>query len=177
MLIKGALAKKIIQRTGLGHAYDIKRHIDMAAEKKVISHDEARHLKKEYDRLYQGKSLPKHEVKELLDKLKDKNIKISGSYLRTTAANTQKVIDTSARLVHAEEREHIVADYNMRNEELEKLAHDKNETEEEKKKREEKEKKEALKGQLNLMKGGKSSQSSHHQGTPIAGRLGGNKAA
>ena len=177
MLIKGVLAKKIIQKTGLGHAYDVKRHIDMAAEKKFISHDEAHHLKKEYDRLYQGKPVPKHEVKELLEKLKDKRIKIAGTYLRTTAANTEKVISRAEHVLHAEEHERIMADNRSREEELQKLAHQKDETDEEKKKREEEEKRAAKKEQTALMQGGKSGHGTPHQGTPIGKTLGGKKAA
>ncbi|MDP2630280.1 MAG: hypothetical protein Q8P56_02635 [Candidatus Uhrbacteria bacterium] len=178
MLIKGQLAQKIIQRTGLGHnKYNIKRHIDMAAEKKVISHDEAKHLKNEYERLYLGKPIPEHEVKELLNKLKDKKLNIPGTYLRTTASNAQKVIDISERLVHVEERQHIMEDNMARNEELEKIAHDKEENEEDKKKREEEEKRAHQKGQFTVMKGGRSGSAPHHDGAPLPHIMDGKKAA
>ena len=181
MFIKGALAKKIIQKTGLGHAYDVKRHIDIAAEKKFISRDEAHHLKKEYDLLYRGKPVPKHEVKELLEKLKDKRIKISGTYLRTTAANTGKVISRAEHVLHAEEHERIIADNRAREEELKNLAHQKDkkegETEEDKKKREEEEKRAAKKEQFKLMQGGKGDHVPPHHGTPIGPRIDGKKAA
>jgi|GEM_PF-6794149 len=135
MLIKGALSKKIIQKTGLGHAYSVKRHIEMAAEKKLISHDEARTLKKEYDRLNLGKPIPKHEVKELLTKLQDKRLNIPGTYLRTIAANPEKVISRAEHLVHAEERDRIIAQNKQQNLELEKT-----DEEAEKKKKEQEEK-------------------------------------
>lgn len=177
MLIKGQLAQKIIQRTGLGHnKYNVKRHIDMAAEKKVISHDEAKHLKQEYERLYLGKPIPEHEVKALLTRLKDKKINIQGTYLRTTASNPQKVIDISERLVHAEERQHIQEDNKARNEEFEKIAPDK-ETDEERRAREKKEKRDALKSQMGVVHGGRTDSAPQHEGTPISRWIGGKKAA
>ena len=149
----------------------------MAAEKNILTHDEAKHLKQEYERLYLGKPIPEHEVKELLTKLKDKRLNVSGTYLRTTASNAQKVIDISERLTHVEERQRILEDNKARNEELEKIAHDKDETDEEKKKREQEEKKAAQKGQFTVIKGGRSGSVPHHDGTPISHTLGDKKAA
>lgn len=117
-IIKGTLSSRLVHAAGIGNAYNIKRHIDIAAEHKVISHDEAHQLKKDYEKLYLGKPLTKQKVKDLLNRLKDKRIKISGTYLHTIAANPEKTITRTARILHAEENQKIREDNIAREAEL-----------------------------------------------------------
>lgn len=103
MLIKGALAQKIIQRTGLGHNVS---HTRSQILHSGLDKEEKHKLLKSYDRLIGNRTMEKHEVKELLSKLSDKKIiNITGTYLHTIAHNPERVVSWAKHTVKAEDHE------------------------------------------------------------------------
>ncbi|GEM_PF-6040558 len=177
MLITNKVAGKIMKSTGLIHNIS---HTKAQIQRSVKDPGKRKEILQRLERLRLGKPQTKHDVKELLHDLSDHTIvgeKLTGTYLDTTAHNAEKVLKAAVRAVHIDDHEHIMEQVHAQ--ELNRIAHDDDpdETEEDKKKREEKEKHDALKGQLPVMKGGRSNQAPRHEGTPIAGHLGGHKAA
>lgn len=169
-----------MKSTGLIHNIS---HTKGQIQRSVKDPKKREEILKRLERLRLGKPQQKHEVKELLHDLTDHAVvteKLTGTYLATTAHDPEDVIKDAVRAVHIEDHERIMERVHAQQDELKKLAHDgdkEDETEDERKKREEKEKREALKGQLTVMKGGKSGPLPHHEGTPIGKTLGGKKAA
>lgn len=134
MLIKGALAQKIIQRTGLGHNPG---HIREKIRHANIAPHERHKIIEGYDRLLHGKPMPKQEVKTLLQALGDKKVvNLHDTYLHTIAHNPEKVMSWAKNIVKSEEHERRQEQMRVEEEQLKKV-------ELEKKKKPEEEKKEA----------------------------------
>lgn len=111
------MAQKIVQRTGLGKQPSAIRdhirraHVDDHTKKKLL-HD--------YDRLLQGKPIVKHDLKEFLHTLGDKNVMTlpSGTYLYTIAHNPENVLKHAERQERVERHERIVEQQHERDTDL-----------------------------------------------------------
>lgn len=130
MMIKGRLAQKIVQRTGLGHhpghIRDKIRHANID--------DHTRHkILHEYDKLILGKPMEKHEVEKLLDTLGNKKIvNITGTYIHTIAHNPEKVIHWAKNTVKTEDHERVQEQMHVEEEQLKKIELEKKMKKEEK---------------------------------------------
>jgi hypothetical protein len=176
--IKGALAARIVKVAGIGNRYDIKRHIDIAVEKKLISHEDATHLKQDYEKLYLGKPLQKEKIKNLMTRLKDKDLNIPGTHLRTLAANAQQTIERETRKFHAQEHEKSIEENRAHQTDIQSSENeqDKKKKEEEEKKKKDKEAAQALlHAPINISQQRIARQ--HEGQTPIGKTLSGKKAA
>lgn len=131
MVIKGTMAQKIVQRTGLGkHPSAIRDHIRRA---NVDDHTKKK-LLQNYGRLLQGKPIVKHDLKEFLHTLGDKNVMTlpSGTYLYTIAHNPENVLKHAERQERVERHERIVEQQHERDAELAEQGELKQKEEEEK---------------------------------------------
>lgn len=143
MLIKGALAKKIIQRTGLGHDPGNIRH-----RIRQVTDEHTRHkLLDRYNSLLLGKPIIKHDLEDFLHTLGDKKVVNlgSGTYIYTIAHNPHNVIRDSEHELHAEERKRMMEQAGLARDTSKKELEDEKNKKKEEREEKEKEKKEEIK--------------------------------
>ncbi len=160
MIIKGQLAQKIVQHSGIAHHQSL---IRSKIRQHAASHHEGEHLIHQYEKLVHGRPMEKHEVKELLDKLRDRKFKITGDYLKTVWHDSEKLIH-KAKL----DIKHDIAELNEERAQEKKLEEQKDLEKVQEKEAE----RAALKAKMTIMPGGKTGHIPHHDGTPVSQKIG-----
>lgn len=134
MIIKGALAQKIIQRTGLGHNPG---HIREQIRHANANKETRKKLEQRYEQLRLGKPIIKGDLKKFLAVVADKKVvDLHGTYLHTIAHNPEKVITWAQHTVKAEGYERRQEQMHVEEKQLDTLEHKKEEEEKKKRKKE-----------------------------------------